>query len=96
MLEIVRKRADALTKLLFSTNEIGKISEEYQERFERLGLVFDKLTGESIEDLQARERAFMLSMQRLGSYVVNYDISSDSGFAAFTQFWPVVTFAIVQ
>lgn len=85
MLEIVRKRADALTKLLFSTNEIGKISEEYQERFERLGLVFDKLTGESIEDLQARERAFMLSMQRLGSYVVNYDISSDSGFAAYLQ-----------
>lgn len=85
-LEIVRKRSEELQKLLLEHNPVGKITEQYQVEFEKLGLMLADLTGKTGKELNDIEQQVMAKYLQVGKDAYKFDISTDEGLAAFRAY----------
>lgn len=85
-LEIIRKRSEELQKLLLEHNPVGKITEQYQVEFEKLGLMLADLTGKTGKELNDIEQQVMAKYLQVGRDAYQFDVSTDEGLAAFRAY----------
>lgn len=83
--EEMLKSFNEIHKMLLENNTLGKLTDEYQKRFESLGLMLADFTKHTGDDLHRLENEAMNAYLTVGQNTNKFDITSESGLMNFAE-----------
>lgn len=73
-------------KTMLERNPMGKITDEFLNRFQQLGIMFTKLNADGVKDLREKSNAVMAVYLEIGKTVSKFDVTSAEGLEAFRSY----------